>query len=327
MTDTRFPKISFVRLENSTFTQVDKPTAAVYCLGNFDGVHIAHKRLIKEGINEKKRRSDAHSECLCGAFIFRSPSCDYFPPFEGQKKLHLTTLEDKLKMFCEAGLDFVAVCDFEDVRELSPADFLRLLYDGCACRGIVCGYNYSFGKFAKGTPDFIGEYFSDCKDFTLTVVPKISLGGVDVSSTSIRALIAEGNVQTANRLLGYRYFIDAPVVDGKHLGRSLGFPTANQNFRDDAVIPRCGVYATLCRTDKGSFPAVSNVGVRPTVDGDGIVNCETYVIGFSGDLYGESVRVEFIERLRDEIKFSDIHELKLAISRDTVRAQEIFKKV
>lgn len=326
-TDYRDVNISFLSLRRFPYESMEKPSSAIYCLGNFDGVHTAHRRLISEGLEQKKRRSDAlNGECLCGAFIFRSPSCDYFPPFVGEKKLHLTTLDQKLSHFAQAGLDFVAICEFDDVRELSPSDFLRLLRDGCGACGLVCGYNYAFGQLAKGTPQFIKDTLSE-DEVTVSVVPRVTLEGYDVSSTNIRSLILSGDLERANSLLGYRYFLESTVSCGKRLGRRLGFPTANQVFPEDAVIPSHGVYATVCHTPSGSFPAVSNVGVRPTVDGEGQVNCETYILGFSGDLYGISVRVEFIKKLRDEKKFSDTDELRRAIETDATYAAEIFKNL
>jgi riboflavin kinase/FMN adenylyltransferase len=322
----RYPDVQFLRLCDGGVKSMKKPEYAVYCLGNFDGVHIAHKQLIYEGINQKKRRSEVSSTCLCGAFIFTSPSCDYFPPYVGKPKKHLTTFEEKLEIFASIGLDFVAVCDFEDVRELSPEDFLDLLHDGCACRAIVCGYNYSFGKFAKGNPDFIKEYYADDADFSLSVVSKVKLGDCDVSSTQIRRFLAEGNVRMANTLLGYRYALTADVIGGKQLGRRLGFPTANQLFDRDSVIPESGVYATVCHTPDGIFPGVSNVGVRPTVDGQDI-NCETYIIGFEGDLYSKRIKVEFVEKLREEKKFASIDELSAAIAKNAEQAQKIFESL
>lgn len=328
MTDQIYPSVTFLRLSAEGAEVMSKPQYAVYCLGNFDGVHMAHRQLLIEGINEKMRRSEAVPDCLCGAFIFTNPSCDYFPPLVGKPKKHLTSFDAKLKLFASIGLDFVAVCDFEEIRELSPDDFLKALYNDCACRAIVCGYNYSFGRLARGTPEFIENYFADNEDFTLTVIPRIELDGYDVSSTNIRRLITEGGMTEANSLLGYRYFIDTEVVKGKQLGGKMGFPTANQRFLVDSVIPAHGVYATLCHTPKGVYPGVSNVGVRPTVDGDvADVNCETHIIGFEGDLYGRRIKVEFIQKLRDEKKFANADELFATVAKDAATAEEIFKNL
>ena len=159
-------------------------------------------------------------------------------------------------------------------------------------------------------------------------VPEYKLDGVTVSSTAIRCLIASGNVSEASRYLGRYFYINTPVVAGKQLGRRISFPTANQYFTLGRVTPARGIYATRCTTEDGrEYIGVTNVGVRPTVDDSidnhDVVNAETYILDFNSDIYGQKLKVEFIEYLRNEKKYSSLDELKSAISNDAKRAREI----
>jgi riboflavin kinase/FMN adenylyltransferase len=155
------------------------------------------------------------------------------------------------------------------------------------------------------------------------VVPEVAVDGVPVSSSRIRACLEAGEVRTAAALLGRPYALDAIVVHGKKLGRTIGFPTANQYFPPERMIPAYGVYATRCYTPYGVFTGVSNVGEHPTVDAHARVNCETYILGLSHNLYGKRIRVEFLEYLRPERRFASLEELTDAIRRDADTARRL----
>ena len=322
-----FP-IKFYDITSRPFKEIaGKPQATVYCLGNFDGIHIAHAELIRAGLNIKARQEEAGSSpLLCGAFVFYKPSWDYFLSDGKELGRNLSSLEEKLDIFSSLGLDTVALCAFEDIKDMSSEDFLDLLYRDCECRGIVCGYNYRFGKGASGDPELIKKHFDGMDDVTVTVIPEIIKNGMSVSSSRIRELIKEGNVSDAALLLGRYYSLNSEVVHGKALGKTLGFPTANQFFQANKLIPKSGVYISRCHTPFGVYAGVSNIGSRPTVDNTERINCETHIIGFSEDLYGCRLTVEFICRLRDEQKFSDIDALKAAVLRDIDTARSYFEK-
>jgi riboflavin kinase/FMN adenylyltransferase len=264
-----------------------------------------------------------------GAFCFIRPTVDYKKSPTGitpvQVRGHLTTLRDKLLLFAQMGLEFACVCNFPDIRDLSPEDFISLLRNDCNCVGVTCGFNYFFGKGAAGNISHLREQFGWNRVF---VQPEMTLDGMTVSSSRIRACLEQGDTETAEQLLGRPYSLDTNVVHGKRLGRTLGFPTANQYFPAERAIPSRGVYAVLCHTPYGTFPGVSNVGIRPTTDSHGRVNCETHIIGMQGDLYGRRIRVEFLSKIRDEQRFNGVEELVAAISRDaeaavTIAAQRI----
>ena len=298
------------------------PARAMVALGNFDGVHRAHKVLLRETVamtRELSQKEDCHVSP--GAFCFIRPTLDYKMSPTGFTPVlvrgHLTTLRDKLLLFAQAGLEFACLCNFPDVRGLTPEEFISLLRDDCHCVGVACGFNYFFGKGASGNTSHLLEAFGRDHVF---VQPEMSLNGMTVSSSRIRAALEQGDTEMAEKMLGRPYSLDTNVVHGKRLGRTLGFPTANQYFPAERAIPSRGVYAVLCHTPYGVFPGVSNVGIRPTTDSHGRVNCETHIIGMSGDLYGRRIRVEFLSKLRDEQKFNGVDELVEAIRRDAVNA-------
>ena len=184
-------------------------------------------------------------------------------------------------------------------------------------KGAVCGFNFHFGKGSAGNAQMLAEYFHHPENGCYShIAPPFCLDDIPVSSTHIRRLLREGLAETACRFLGRPYVLETRVVPGKQLGRKLGFPTANQYFLAESLVPAHGVYAVLCHTPLGRFPGVANVGSHPTVDHAAAVNCETHVIGPTQNLYGYRMRVEFLYRLRDEKKFSSVEELADTIRQD-----------
>jgi len=298
------------------------PAPAVLCLGNFDGVHVAHAALLKQGkaMKSSLNASGTEEPVLCGAFCFLCPSGDYFLPRD-IRPTHLTTLKERILALKELGADLIWLCDFATVQDLPAEDFIELLRTKCCCVGAVCGYNHRFGQGAKGTPELLIRRFGEDR---VLVLPPLKLDGAPISSTRIRACLREGNVEEATRLLGRPYALESRVIHGKALGHTWGFPTANQVFPADRLIPAFGVYAMRCHTPRGIFPGVANVGLRPTVEDPGRVNCETHIIGFSGDLYDRRIKVEFLKFLRPERKFDSPEALVAAIRHDAETAAALF---
>lgn len=298
------------------------PTASILCLGNFDGVHVAHRALLQEGLRLRDARLP---DGLCGVFCFFRPSIDYLsrPDAPSPRTSHLTSLGEKLRLFADIGIDFVCLADFPTVRDDTPEAFLDELCFATNCRGAVCGYNFRFGKGGAGNSETLCTYFDKSHLRGASVVPEITVDGAAVSASRIRACLNVGDVRTATALLGRPYALDTPVVHGKRLGRTIGFPTANQYFPPERIIPAYGVYATRCHTPYGVSTGVSNVGEHPTVDAHARVNCETYILGLSHNLYGKSIRVEFLEYLRPERRFANIDELTAAIRRDADAARRL----
>ena len=298
------------------------PGPAVLCLGNFDGVHRAHTALLREGVALASRLGAScageavSSPVLCGVFCFMRPSWDHTDG-EFISPTHLTTLRERLSALRAAGAEVAVLCHFPAVRELSVEAFMTLLQERCACAATVCGCNFRFGRHAVGTPQDLVRHFG--ANHTV-VLPLLELDGIPVSSSRIRSALQEGDCETANRLLGRPYALEGMVRRGKGLGHTWGLPTANQAFPLERLIPARGVYAVLCHTPDGIFPGVANVGCHPTVDARAPVNCETYILGYSGDLYGKTIRVEFCKFLRGEQAFPGIEALIAAIRRDAEAA-------
>lgn len=296
--------------------------ATVLALGNFDGVHLGHRELLRTAVARAEALTREGTPAAAGVWLFRAPPTDLLrdPPIP-----HLSTLDEKLALFRAAGIRYAFLGDFTVLASLSPEDFARrVLREECRCVHAVCGFNYSFGHRGSGTPDLLGELLGGA----VTVIDPVLCGGLPVSSTRIRELLSDGAVADAARLLGRPYSLTAPVLHGKALGRTIGFPTANQNFPPLAAVPKYGIYAVEVRFPEED-PAtvrygVANVGTRPTVEDAGHVNCETFLLDFCGDLYGKTVETRFIEFLRPERKMSGIEELREAIRNDEKNARRVF---
>ena len=294
-------------------------SSTVLALGTFDGVHIAHRRLIDEA-QALRQRLDASA---VGAWCFvKSPAAT----IRGIDILTLTEKEEKVRLLLDAGADFVVCAKFEDFRTMSAEDFIHeVLISTLGCIGAVSGYDHRFGHMGRGDSSLLEAIFG--KENTVTV-PKVTLGGEEVSSTAIREHIKSGNIEIANKMLFRTLSFTSPVLSGKQLGRRLGFPTANQPIPEGLSSLRRGVYATRCIFEDGqSYIGVSNIGVRPSIKSgdDHQINAETYIIGFEGELYGRMMTVELCAYLRDEMKFSSLEELVAAIEQDKNNCIEFFR--
>ncbi len=306
-------KLTCISLQ--TGKEMPIPEKTVLCLGNFDGVHLGHQSLIREALRVKL---ELGTGVLCGAFCFWELSSNLL---SSNALEQLTTTGERSKLFAKAGLEFVIYADFADLRSLSPESFAKDILRGeCHCVAAVCGFNYRFGKGAAGTAQDLFHLL----EAPVTVCPAVEMDGEAVSSTRIRAAIRNGEVAKAARLLGYPYALSGTVQHGKELGRKLGFPTANQDFPPLAAIPKHGVYATDCLLEGVHYRGVSNVGNHPTVDAPKTaVNCETYLIGYTGDLYGKNLTVAFLQFLRPEQTFESVEKLKEQIAKDAQTAKQI----
>ena len=282
--------------------------ANILCLGNFDGVHAAHRTLLRSA---KTLQTEKFSCVPCGVFCFEKPSIDFL--FASPPK-HLTTLEQKLHHFASEGMDFAIVADFPALLDLSPQAFIEeILIKECACVAAVCGYNYHFGKNGAGTPALLQKLLGDSN---VIITPPIVMNEKPVSSTRIRELLKNGKVAEANELLTVPFSITAPVEHGKGLGKHLGAPTFNQTPPFELLIPHCGVYLTRCIVDKKVYYGLTNIGTHPTVDANAAINLETHLLDFHGDLYQRNLTVEFLDFLRPEQRFASVKELQKQIQQD-----------
>ena len=281
-------------------------------LGTFDGVHIGHRRIIAAAKNQSTVQGTDTA-----VLVFSSSP-------HGAKCI--LPLCDRLREFEALGVNLAVICDFDELKGLSPERFFsEILIGALGAKAVFSGYNYRFCAGAAGDADLLRALCAD-RGIVCGVTPCVEIDGAPVSSSRIRALLAAGNVAEANRLLGYSYYLRGEVVHGRQLGRTLGMPTVNQRFGEDCVIPAHGVYFTQTEIGGERFPSVSNVGVRPTVSKDGAVDLETHILDYSGDLYGKTVAVRFFERERAETAFADAGALRNAVMRDIAAARAFFDR-
>ena len=290
------------------------PERTLLCLGNFDGVHLAHRELLN---NAGAWRDRMFPELALGVFCFRELPADYLLP---DPPKHLCSASERLELLAQCGMEYAILAEFPELREFSPEAYVReILVDRCHCVAAACGFNHRFGTRASGSPALLKAELNGNLLLTDAVLDQ----GEPVSSTRIRKLLESGEAEEATRLLGRPYLLRAPVLHGKELGRKIGSPTVNQNFSRHSVIPRFGVYATDCRVGDRHYAGVSNVGIRPTVEREQAANCETYLLDFSGDLYGTEIGVSFLHFLRPEMKFDSVDALRAQIARDVVTVRSM----
>ncbi len=301
--------MNIVRLFEAT------PMPRVIALGSFDGVHYAHRAVLREACLRAKL---LHASSA--AFTFTSD-----PSFLlGRPQKLLQTPEERQEHLTQIGLDETVYADFDAAMcRRSPENFYRLLKDTLTPVALVCGYNYTFGTKGAGDVDLLKTWCG--KDgIPCYVVEPVKLGNFTVSSTLIREKIQEGAVDTANRLLGYPYGFTSPVVRGNGLGHAFGYPTANQPLPKDKVIPAYGVYLSLVNIDGTDYHAVTNVGVKPTVTAENRPVAESFLLDYRGDLYGKTLRLSFLQYLRPEWRFDSVEALTKQIKADVDSAKRYF---
>lgn len=292
----------------------------VIALGFFDGVHLGHAALLRItrrradelGLPAAVLTFDTHPDTL----VFHQPV-----PL-------INTVEDrKWLMEQRFSMDEVLLAHFDRaMMEMPWESFVDdYLIGELGAKHVVCGHDFSFGYRGQGTPDKLRRRCAQ-RGVGLNVVDKVSLGGITVSSTHIRQLIRQGDMEAAAQMLGHRHFLTGEVLHGKELGRRLGFPTANLALPEGLIAPAYGVYATLVTLPDGSIhPAVTNVGVRPTVHDQLGRLVEAWILDCTAQLYGEKIRVEFFTRLRGEKKFENLEALREEVLRNADETRAYFQ--
>ncbi len=284
-------------------------------IGNFDGVHRGHQSMISTLV-EMARRFDVPAV----VFTFDPHPITLLRP--GSAPPPLSTVHRKAQLLRQIGVDCLIVYPTDQkLLDLTPREFFdRIILQEIQASGLVEGPNFFFGRDRAGDIHKLHEY-CDESDLELKIVQPVSVGGRMVSSTVIRGLIATGEVAKAAELLGHRYRIRGLVATGAQRGHDLGFPTAN--LQDvPTVLPQDGVYAAIAITGSNTYPAAVNVGPNPTF-GEHARKLEAHLIGFSGDLYGQMLEVEFVERLRPTTSFAGIDQLKEQLARDIDQARQV----
>lgn len=292
---------------------MDREKTAV-ALGLFDGVHLGHRAVIELA---------ADSGLVPAVFTFEPETVCRA---KGQSGF-IYTAGEKESLLRQCGIREIYPVHFGEVCGLSGIDFVKdILVDRMNAGFICCGGSFRFGKNAScGAGEL--KSFGRRYGIPVEIAGDVLRNGETVSSTAIRKALQAGDIRLAEVLLGRHYAIEKEVCHGAHVGRTMGFPTINQVYARGQLVPKFGVYASRVSLGGESFPAVTNVGMKPTVDYSGEPLAETHIIGFRGDIYGKTVKTELLRFIRAEMRFSALDELKAQISRDMESARQIFHKI
>ena len=297
-------------------TEFVSPGETAVSIGKFDGVHLGHRRLLEELLDQKEKG------LLAAVFTF-DPYPEVFFGF-GSKQI-LTTREEKEQIFEKMGIDLLVEFPFNAKSAATPSrEFVsNFLCKQMRARFIAAGPDLSFGDHGSGNFALLEEMAPEY-GFKAKKIEKIIMDDNVVSSTLIRRLIETGEMESATKFLGHPHVLTGRVLHGQKLGRKLGVPTANLEIPSGVVVPKFGVYACKANIDGKSYPAVANVGIRPTVSGSGIT-VEPWILDFSGNLYGKEITLEFYRFLREETKFPDLTALQRQIHLDAAETRRYFE--
>ena len=294
---------------------------AVVTIGTFDGVHLGHQAIFKE---MRQKAQEVGGETVVITFY---PHPRQVLSIGTERLRFICSQEDKLNKFEEFGIDNVIIIPFtKEFASTSSEVFIKdYILENIRPSVIVVGYDHHFGKNRMGDFEMLTQLGRQY-GFQTVQVDAQDVGEVAVSSTKIRNFLWTGNVKAANELLGYPYSVKGTVVVGNKIGRTIGFPTANLDIPNEfMMINNPGVYACYALVEDQRYQAMANTGLRPTIgdraDGDYIV--EVNIFDFEGDLYGKTLRVWFIDRIRDEVKFESLEALKIQLEQDRIRARRI----
>ena len=296
---------------NKTDVCIKEPT--VVTLGKFDGLHMGHKFLFQHLLRFKK---EGLKTVL---FTFDRP-----PGNEIDHHLHqvLTTNLEKEYVFETCGIDYLIEYPFtHDVMQMEAEDFFVMLMKKLNIKAIVAGDDFRFGYQRKGDHELL-QKLALKYNFQLEIVKKMQYLGEDISSSFVRREVLQGNMEIAFTLLGYPYFIQETVQSGNQLGRQMGIPTINIIPPEEKLMPPNGVYISKVEIEDQTFMGISNVGVKPTIEGVHPITVETNIFNYNKDVYGKKVRVYFLSYLRGEKKFNSIEELKNQVNMDITKAKE-----
>jgi riboflavin kinase/FMN adenylyltransferase len=282
-------------------------------LGTFDGLHIGHKKVLLSDTTE-------YDEKIALMFTEHPQKT-----LSGDVPGELITATKRKQLLNQWGY-MPRFIDFSEISNLSPEEFIdEILIKKFNATAICCGFNYRFGKCAKGDVNLLKRLCAE-REIKLTVCEEVDFEGLPVSSTRIRESIKKGDIRTANEMLGRYFSYDFEVVHGDARGRTLGSPTINQFFSENFSVAEYGVYASFTVINGKKYISVTNIGVRPTIEGGSEKRSETNIVGFSGDLYGQNIEVFLVEKLRGERAFKSPDELSARISADREKSTEIIKK-
>jgi len=280
---------------------------ATIILGFFDGIHTGHRRVISGAVDFGHRMN---SEILL--LTFKKSPAEYFK----KNNVYIYNREHNYKIIKDLGVNHIIEKDFEELVSISAQNYLQMIAKKYTPKAIFTGFNYTFGDSRIGTPDYLSKYQAEYGYKYFCVNPVIYKNDT-VSSTRIKELLNSGNIDEANKMLEVPFTITSEVIKGAHIGSTLGFPTANMKYPEQIVKIPFGVY----KVNVFDKPAVLNWGTKPTFNGEEPI-LEVYIPKFEGDLYGKTLQIQILKRIRDEKKFGSIEELKYQINKDLKECSE-----
>jgi riboflavin kinase/FMN adenylyltransferase len=302
--------------------EIKRDEKSVITLGTFDGLHLGHQQIVNEVI-EKSNQIDGRNYLLTF-----DPHPRKVIPGRNDVKL-LSTLDEKIEILENLGLKNLFVVNFTmEFSKQSPEEFVKkYLIEGIGLSEIVIGYDHHFGKGRDGDFELL-QNMGDKYNFTVTLISEYSVDGETISSTKIRNALLAGDVVKAGKMLGRNYSFKGTVVRGDGRGRKLGFPTANLSVdSEDKLIPAKGIYAAECVVENEKHYGLLSLGSRPTFHDDGRIVPEFYIFDFDRDIYDEEMKVEMVEKIRDEEKFNSVEDLVNQMKNDEVVGRKILSKL
>jgi riboflavin kinase/FMN adenylyltransferase len=305
---------SVVQIEKE-LAEVKPQKETLLTIGVFDGVHLGHQRLLTH-LRDEARREDL----LSGVVTFKSNPKAVLS--QENKLLRLSDLETRISLLRGLGIDVVVVLPFtSELARLSAQRFVQLLKEHLRMRGLIIGPDFALGRGREGDAEKL-RLLGQKMDFSVEVLPAVVLDGQVVSSSAIRQALSQGDMKMVEKFFGRLFSLEGQVVSGDGRGRALGFPTANMELKAEQALPSDGVYATIAHVGHELIPSVTNIGVRPTF-GFGKRLVETYLLDYEGELLGQRLTIDLVDKLRDEKRFDAVEELKSQMARDVEQARQI----
>ena len=287
-------------------------------IGVFDGVHAGHRYLLR-----KLQQRAADKNLLSGVVTFNPHPQSVLHP--RNQLPWLSSLEDRVRAFQDLDINTIAVLTFTlKLAQMTARDFMSLLKEYLRTQGLMVGPDFALGRGGEGNINLLRALGQEM-NFSVEVISPYTIDGEVVSSTLIRKALTEGDMRKVQKLMGRYFCLSGEVITSDRRGRILGFPTANLDVKSQQAIPGNGIYATLTQADGRQFPSATSIGTRPTF-GEGKRTIETHLLNYKGDLYGKEIGVEFVQKLRDEQRFSSAEELRKQIEKDVREVEALLAR-
>lgn len=304
-------------IQNTEHFRIESPT--IVTIGTFDGVHLGHQKILLR-LKELKEQTGFKTV----VFTFDPHPRKVLFPEQSDLKL-LTSTEEKLELLEKFGVDITVVFPFTKAfAQLDSELYINnILVKQLRVKELVIGYDHKFGKNRTGDITTLRN-FAPTHQYAVEEISVKDIDQIAISSSKIRKALEDGAVETASSYLGYPYLITGKVIKGKQLGRTLGYPTANLDVDlPEKLIPKIGVYLVEVEYDQTLLYGMMNIGTNPTTDNDNLIKLEVHILNFDQDIYTKKIKIRFLNRLRDELKFNSINELKAALDRDKEHSNQL----